>query len=179
MKRLFVLALVCSATTVFARPPMLAPEEVEAVNAQAQYSPTPTPMQNSTLPPAPGRVQGMTPPVTGTLVYPGQPPLSPVPADIPAGQVICDTCQGGGIPLYTRVKVVQARKIAPCAVSKIVSVPDPCNPCGVVFIEICVPPCACETIECHPRKNRTVFNYGKYAVKVTERHGHLVVNYDN
>jgi len=179
MKRLLALVLVCSATTAFARPPMLVPQNAGSVNYQAQYSPTPVPVPNSALPPAPGFVPGTTSSVSGTIVYPGQPTLSPVPAGIPAGQIICDACDGGYLPLYNRVRVVQARKIAPCAVSKIVSVPDPCNPCQVVFVEICVPPCACETIECHPRKNRTVFNYGKYAVKVTERHGTLVINYDN
>jgi len=182
MKRLLALALVCSASTTFARPPMLVPENIGRIEYQAQYAPTPTPVPvpNSALPPAPGQVPVPSTLGSGTIVYPGQPSLAPVSQGLPvAGQIICDACDGGAIPLYRRVKVVQARNIAPCAVSKIVSVPDPCNPCGVVFIEICVPPCACETIECHPHKNRTVFNYGKYAVKVTERHGCLVVNYDD
>lgn len=173
MKRLLALALVCSATTTFARPPMPAPESAGPIQYQAQYAPTPAP-----TPMAPNASENM-PTVSGTLVYPGQPTLSPIPAGIPAGQVVCDACNGGGIPLYTRVRVLRPRNIAPCAVSKIVSVPDPCNPCNVVFLEICVPPCACETIECRPHMNRTVFNYGKYSVRVTERHGTLVVSYDD
>lgn len=179
MKRLLALALVCSATTTFAHQPMLAPPGPGIINYQAQYSPTPIPAPNSTMPPAPGAIHGDPPVISGAIVVPGQPALTPVPANIEAGCVVCDAAVGGYIPLYPKVRVVQARKIAPCAVSKIVSVPDPCNPCKVVFIEICVPPCACENIICHPRKNRTVFDYGKYAVNVTERHGMLVVNYDN
>ncbi|WP_437226106.1 hypothetical protein SH661x_004410 [Planctomicrobium sp. SH661] len=163
MKRLLTLALVVgAATTAFARPPMQAPEVTGPINYQAQYSPTPVPTPSSELPPSPG--------------------LQPVPAGVVVtepGCIVCDSSVGGAIPLYRKVRVVHERNIAPCAVSKIVSVPDPCNPCKCVFIEICVPPCACEEVECSTRHNRTVFNYGKYSVKVTERHGTLVVNYQD
>lgn len=179
MKRLLALAVVCTAaTTTFARPPILVPENAGAVNYQAQYSPVPTP--DPSIPPAPGMIHRVPPAPMGAIVVPGQPQqLAPIPATIEPGHIICDASAGGYLTLYPKVRVVQSRKIAPCAVPKIVSVPDPCDPCKVVFIEICVPPCACEHVECSPRKNRTVFNYGKYAVNVTERHGMLVVNYDD
>jgi len=176
MKRLLALALVLSASTIsMAREPIQAPPALGRVDYQAQYSPVPTP----SIPPAPGTLHGDPPVISGAIIYDAQPGLSPIPADIQPGVVVCDACNGGHISLYKKVNVHHARKIHPCAVSKIVSVPDPCNPCKCVFIEICVPPCQCDEVVCHPRRNRTVFHYGEYSVKVTERNGFLVVNYDN
>ncbi|WP_437186594.1 hypothetical protein SH668x_003750 [Planctomicrobium sp. SH668] len=172
MKRFFAMALViASATTAFARPPMVAPAIGEIVSADEQYAPVPTRVLHSqlgALQPEPDIV------VNGAIVVPGH----GIPVTVQPGCFVCDSCDGGTLGLYPRVKVIQARNIAPCAVKKIVAVPNPCDHCESVLIEICVPPCACETVECQPRRNRTIFDYGDYAVKVTERKGVLFVNYD-
>lgn len=161
MKRLFTLALLLGATTVAgAREPMFAPTLAQGnvINHEANYSPTPA-----------------------------DEALHPVPAGSAVGTIVCDACDADGIELYCDVKVIQARKIHPCAVPKIVKVPnpcyDPCNPCcdaaPCVYVKICVPPCGCEEVTCSKRGDRTKFDYGKYAVKVTNRRGTLVINYDS
>lgn len=166
MKKLIAFALLLGGTTMAnGREPIFAPglPHQGAINYEAQYSPTPA----------------------GEYVVEDE-ALHPVPAGSPIGTIVCDACDANGIELYEHVKVVQARKIHPCAVSKIVQVPNPCyDPCcplnsdPCVFVEICVPPCACEEVRCSKRGDRVKFDYGKYAVKVTNRRGLLVVNYDN
>ncbi len=82
-------------------------------------------------------------------------------------------------PLYTNVKVLDRRNIHPCAVRKIVQVNDPCDKCCKVFVEICVPPCATETVRCYRNGNRLRFCYGQYSVDVTSRRHDVVVNYND
>lgn len=179
MKKLIALALVCgAATTSWGRQPILVPAAAEPVLYQAgQYSPQPTPATPIPAPPSPGTIPGdpsTLRPIPQTVV-PG-----PMPgASIEPGTIVCDASAAPLIPLYPKVKVIQARNMADCPVSKIVAVPDPCNPCQCVFVAICVPACACERVYCSPHKDRVVFDYGKYAVKVTNRHGTLFVNYDD
>jgi hypothetical protein len=161
MKRLIAMAVLCgTAATATAHQPMPAPA-IGPVEYTAGYTPEPVPTPNA------------------VVVAPGQQVLTPIPAQVVPGTVVCNSCDGGHIELYKKVRVVHTRNIAPCAVSKIVSVPDPCNPCKCVFIEICVPPGKCENIEVEPRKNRVVFDYGRYSVQVTERRGTLWVNYQD
>ncbi|WP_417848269.1 hypothetical protein [Thalassoglobus sp.] len=166
MKKFVALALLLGATTITnAREPIMVPAAPQdsAIAYQADYSPTPA---------------------QGVVVDDG---LQPVPAGSPIGTIVCDSCDAQGIELYRNVKVIQARKIHPCAVPKIVQVPNPCydrcNPCGkepeCVFVEICVPPCACEEVSICKDGRRTKFDYGKYGVKVTNRRGTLVINYDS
>ena len=189
MKKLIVLALVCGAGTVcWARQPMLAPLESALTAYQAEpYSPTPTP--NLPIPPAPGAIP-QTPPTPNLTPIPetSSPAMQgSVPRQLPmiTGPVvtqpciICDAAMAPMIPLYPKVRVIQSRNIAPCAVPKIVAVPDPCHPGACVFISICVPPGTCENVYTHAHHERVVFDYGKYAVKVTNRHGTLFVNYDD
>lgn len=162
MKKLMAFALLIGATTIAsAREPIFAPafSQQHAV----QYSPTPA----------------------GELAL-AEEDLHPVPAGSEVGTIVCDACDANGIELYECVKVVQARKIHPCAVSKIVKVPnpcyDPCCPCNAnpcVYVEICVPPCGCEEVRCSKGGDRVKFDYGKYAVKVTNRRGTLFINYDS
>ncbi|SFI27815.1 hypothetical protein [Planctomicrobium piriforme] len=170
MKKLLALALVLgAATTTLARQPMLAPELSGPQTHTAQYSPNPTPA--IPVPPSPGIIDA---PSTGAIV------MSPVPdANMQPGVIMGEAIAAPVFPLYRNVKYVQERNIAPCAVKKIVSVPDPCNPCSCVFVCICVPPCACEDVYCSPHKDRMVFDYGEYKVNITERRGTLVVNYDD
>lgn len=166
MKKLVAFALLIGATTIAnAREPFFAPafQGETAINYEANYSPTPA----------------------GEIIVEDE-GLHPVPAGSSIGTIVCDACDAQGIELYDCVKYIQTRKIHPCAVSKIVKVANPCydpccpcnsNPC--VYVEICVPPCGCEEVRCSKGGDRTKFDYGKYAVKVTNRRGTLVVNYDS
>jgi hypothetical protein len=190
MQKLIVLALVSAAGTVcWARQPMIAPLGTTMAAFQAPGTVTPSPTPNLTIPPSPGVVPQTSsqpnltpipetghPPVPGYL--PGQIPMTSG-AIITQPCIVCDAAMGPMFPLYPKVRVIQPRNIAPCAVPKIVAVPDPCQPCGCVFISICVPAGACENVYTQPHAERVVFDYGKYAVKVTNRRGTLVVNYDD
>jgi hypothetical protein len=109
---------------------------------------------------------------------PGQPPITSGTI-ITQPCIVCDAAMAPMFPLYPKVRVIQPRNIAPCAVPKIVAVPDPCHPGACVFISICVPPGTCENVYTQAHADRVVFDYGKYAVKVTNRRGTLVVNYDD
>jgi hypothetical protein len=89
--------------------------------------------------------------------------------------------------LYPCVRYKDRHHIAPCAVPMCVAVRDPCAPrdrCGCngppkcVLVEICVPPCGCAKITCRHDGTRVRYDYGKYAVNITSRHGVIVVHYD-
>ncbi len=170
MKKFLALVLMLgAASTTLARQPMLAPESLAV-----------KPTLASPVPPAPGvsteDMQGVQK-VTGTLVV--NPP-QPVPelSRIEPGVIVCDAIAAPTYyTTYTKVNYLLERNIAPCAVKKLVAVPDPCNPCKCVLVAICVPPCACEEVIVHPRKDRVTFNYGKYQVRITARNGHLNVVY--
>ena len=89
--------------------------------------------------------------------------------------------------LFTAVRYVDKREMHPCAVPKIIRVNDPCacndpcNCCGTkcVYIQICVPPCGCEEVKCRREGDRVRYDYGKYAVDVRIKKGHIVVDYQN
>ena len=82
-----------------------------------------------------------------------------------------------GRQLYCNVEVKDRHNMHPCAVSKIVEVPDPCNPCCCVLVEICVPPCECECVE--RKDDRVTYDYGDYEVEIRAKKGRLVVDYDD
>lgn len=165
MKKLVAIAMLLGATTI-------ATGRERAVVAQLD---------------APLAYQSNYSPVPATPTVADDDTLHPVPAGSPIGQVVCDACDAGGLELYQNVHVKQSRKIHPCAVPKIVQVPnpcyDPCNPCcdqnPCVLVEVCVPPCGCECVSVTKNGRRTKLDYGKYAVKVTERNGRLFINYDS
>jgi hypothetical protein len=131
-------------------------------------------------PPAPG-IEGAVPP--------GPIPLSvqPVPEMGPAAAGGPPIAMAPGLALYPRVKYHDKRHIAPCAVPMIVAVRDPCanrDPCSAcgppkcVLVEICVPPCGCPKICTKHDGAKVRYDYGKYAVNITSRHGIIVVDYD-
>lgn len=81
--------------------------------------------------------------------------------------------------LFTDVKVRHPRKMHPCAVPTIVEVPDPCDPCCTVLVEICAPPCELRCVKPHGLlKRQTRFDYGKHKVDIIPRRGRLIVDYD-
>jgi hypothetical protein len=121
--------------------------------------------------------------VVATLGQPSFGQAAPTPglAPVPDQAYVTPSAPVTAAPvaLYCNVKYRDQRNIAPCAVSKIVQVPDPCNPCCCVNVEICVPPCACECVRVSKCGTRVTYNYGKYQVQVTSRHGRVVVDYDD
>ena len=100
--------------------------------------------------------------------------------------------EGAVLTLYPNVRYKDERNIAPCAVSQIVMVKDPCplpcdpcNPCAVpevrcVAVQICVPPCsACPPkITCRRGGEYVKYDYGKYRVEIRSRRGCVTVDYD-
>lgn len=122
--------------------------------------------------------------LTPVPAVPGSPYGQPVGEHVVQGPVYVDAAPE---PLFTNVKYVDKREMHPCAVSKIIRVNDPCackdqcNCCGpkCVYIEICVPPCGCEEVKCRRDGDRVRYDYGKYAVDVRVKKGHIVVDYQN
>jgi hypothetical protein len=159
-------------------------------------SPPPAPAMNPVLqapandavPPAP------LPPVTSSA----PPSALPLPEAAPPGPVIPVPAAPGAVMagsppvqlapapvLFPNVKYRDRRHIAPCAVPMYVAVRDPCErhdrfSCGppkCVLVEICVPP-GMPRITCRHDGTRVRYDYGRYAVNITSKHGVVVVNYD-
>jgi len=185
------LCLLTLAATTHGREPIYIPSAPsDVLFQQDNYSPQPPPapgivptpaldyqpMPSPAVGPSPGHVVEYPP-----NAYPQHPPaMLPMPIDqIEPGHIICDACSVPPVPMFRAVTVRQARNIHPCAVRKIVSVPDPCDKCRCVFVEICVPPCACEDIRCGLLGRRTRFDYGKYSVTVIARRNRLIVDYND
>ncbi|HXY36599.1 MAG TPA: hypothetical protein VEI07_20355 [Planctomycetaceae bacterium] len=138
-------------------------------------------------PPAPG-IEGAVPP--GPMPAPSQPlppSVQPVPATGPAAAGGPPVVMAPGVALYPRVRYHDKRHIAPCAVPMVVAARDPCagkDPCSscgppkCVLVEICVPPCGCPKICVKHDGAKVRYDYGKYAVNITSRHGVVVVHYD-
>jgi len=86
-----------------------------------------------------------------------------------------------GVPaaLYPNVKVRDVRRIHPDAVTKVVSVRNPCDPSSCVLVEICVPPCKCERVRIRRNGNFVHYDYGRFAVDVVSRpDGLIMIDYD-
>ena len=112
---------------------------------------------------------------TPTIADPALPPLEELPSQ--AAPYSAPAVQP--VALYRNVKYRDERKMHPCAVPTIVQVPDPCNPCCCVNIQICAPPCECLCVRRGGLLGRKiVFDYGKYQVDVRNRNGCLIVDYD-
>lgn len=163
MKKLCAVLLVLgSVGTSWGRQPVPAPSAISPVGLEVgDLSPQPTPAVPLQAVPEVVQTSHQIVPV------PEQPGM--ILGNVPAYPVV---------PLYPTV-VRKQRNIHPCAVQKIVSVPDPCDPCRCVCIAICVPPCACERVSVSRRGDRVNFHYGKYEVDVTARRGKLIVSYED
>lgn len=113
----------------------------------------------------------------GTVV-----PGEPIPGQPYPGGVI-ESYPAGGAPLYTNVRYKDLRNIHPCAVPKVVMVPDPCaDPCcgaACVPVQICVPPCGCERVKVSKGGNKIKYDYGKYQVEIRVKRNHIEVDYDD
>lgn len=123
--------------------------------------------------------------VTASTVESAQ-ELYPVP-EVPMMAEHGEFVDSVAIPLFTNVKYTDRDEMAPCAVSKIIAVKDPCacrhdcDCCGpeCVYIEICVPTCGCELISCRRHGDRIRYDYGKYAVDVRVKKGFIEVDYQD
>ena len=91
--------------------------------------------------------------------------------------------------LFHCVRYEDLRNIHPCAVTKIVSIKDPCwkpDPCSYecqvapcVLVKICVPPCGCPKVRVTRNGSKVKFDYGKYEVEISSRNGVVKVDYDD
>lgn len=104
-------------------------------------------------------------------------PTPAIPEEVPVPVVAAPVYVGPA--LFTKVKVKDERKIHPCAVSVVVSAPDPCNPKCQVCVEVCVPPCTPAEVSCRRCGEKIVYDFGKYEVKLTARRGRVVIDYDS
>lgn len=117
-----------------------------------------------------------------TVVGAAQMPPAPTPIPIPEGMVVA---MGTPVELYHNVRYKDLRNIHPCAVEKIVAVPnpcpDPCNACcqSCVFVKICVPTCDCYETKCSKHGSKIKYDFGKYEVEITSARGVVVVDYDD
>lgn len=111
------------------------------------------------------------------------PAPEPLLAPLPEETIVMST--SSAVELYHCVKYKDLKNIAPCAVEKIVAVPDPCpDPCNTcspqcVYVKVCVPPCDCYETKCKRRGKKIVMDFGKYQVEITSARGEVVVDYDD
>lgn len=118
----------------------------------------------------------------------------PMPLIAPEGQPVP---HGQPVPtqtvqLYPYVKYEDLDNRHPCAVTKIVAVPDPCKRCrhhgrdccqqcgpGCVYVQICVPPCGCPKVKVKRHGRKIEFDYGDYEVEIESKNGVVEVDYDD
>lgn len=127
---------------------------------------------------------------------------APAPTPVPEHGTIVEAAPEA---LFEHVKYKDLHEMAPCAVPRIIAVNDPCDePCDccekscgckkscgcektccacekkVVFIQICVPECSCEEeVICRRDGDRVRYDFGKYAVDVRVKKGHIEVDYQD
>lgn len=123
--------------------------------------------------------------------YDTPPPAPGIGGSVPPGPISANAQpmpMSSGMPLYDCVKYHDRHNIAPCAVPMVVAVKDPCakkDACGCcappkcVMVKICVPNCGCPKVCCKHDGARVRYDYGKYAVNITSKHGVVVVDYDD
>ena len=123
----------------------------------------------------------------GTYVAPPAPAAGVAPPAPGGGPAV----KAGPAPirLFHCVKYRDLHHIAPCAVTKIVKIvdpcwkPDPCNCCQqcppCVYVMVCVPPCGCADVRVSRNGHVVRYDYGKYAVDIVSRNGKIYIDYDD
>jgi len=110
-------------------------------------------------------------------------PVIPQPAPViyEVGQIV--DCP---VPLASCVRVEDECNIAPNAVPVVVAVRDPSLPpwhagCseGVVFVEVCIPPCPLQSLVVSPCRTRIRMDFGHYQVDLKSKNGMVIIDYDN
>jgi len=118
-------------------------------------------------------------------------------------QPVPEASDSAAIELFNCVEYKDLDEMAPCAVTKIIQVNDPCacrdacNCCSrkCVYIQICVPPpcvcqslpaccgssppCSCERVRSRKGGDRVRYDYGEYAVDVRVKDGYIEVDYQD
>ncbi|MEX2287618.1 MAG: hypothetical protein WD648_11050 [Planctomycetaceae bacterium] len=136
-------------------------------------------MTQATVPPAPAAAGEEGPPGAHAepMPMPTQPRIEPMPDGVHGPM--------DAVQLYDCVKYEDLDNIHPCAVTKIVAVPDPCQSdcdrcCArYVYVQICVPPCECPEIKNSHHGKKVKYDYGKYEVEITSKKGTIYVDYDD
>ncbi len=161
------------------RPPVLPPDPVVAPASHLVVPPTPKKPRTTYRPELPPDPQIVQPPVVVPPVV-DQPVVGEQPVIIDYEPL----AEAPTIQMFEKVRYTGKRKVAPNAVTKLVIIRDPSQPkrtaptCrNCVAIEICVPPCACESIKANKAENVVRYNYGKYGVEVRIKKGRVVVQY--
>lgn len=96
------------------------------------------------------------------------------------------------VQLFPYVKYEDPENVHPCAVTKIVAVPDPCARCrhhgrhrcaqcrpSCVYVRICVPPCGCPKVKVKHHGRKIEYDYGEYEVEIESKNGVIEVDYDD
>lgn len=150
-------------------PPAPVLDQVQQAPAYDAVPPAPLPPVMNSAPPSALPLPEAAPPGIPGTVAAGAPPVILAPAPV----------------LFPKVKYIDRRHIAPCAVPMYVAVRDPCErhdrcSCGppkCVLVQICVPP-GTPKITSRRDGSKVRYDYGRYAVNITSKHGVVVVNYD-
>ncbi len=114
-----------------------------------------------------------------------QMPPAPEPSLLPMPEHTVVMSTSAPLELFQCVRYKDLKNIHPCAVEKIVAVPDPCpdpcNPCAqnCVYVSVCVPPCDCYETKCKRNGKKLVMDFGKYKVEITSVRGQVIVDYDD
>ncbi|MAT16812.1 MAG: hypothetical protein CMJ46_16255 [Planctomyces sp.] len=142
--------------------------------------------------------------LTVSFQAPDAPPAEPLPypqeptSVYSDGPALSSGMSAAPMQLYHCVEVEDRHNIHPCAVTKIVSVLDPCPPAcgscggcdscnscgtccprGCVFVQICVPPCGCPEVKVSRHGSKVKYDYGEYEVEITSDDGVVKVDYDD
>lgn len=121
-------------------------------------------------------------PILGLPVFAQTQVVPPAPMPIPDQSYVAAPAAPmvvTPVALYTNVRVKDQRNIAPCAVPTIVQVPDPCNDCGCVNVQICVPACEPVCVKTSKCGKKVKYDYGDYEVEITSARGRVIVDYDD
>lgn len=95
--------------------------------------------------------------------------------------------KGRSVQLYRNVKYKDLDEVAPCAVPKIIRVPNPCyKPCSCccpqqprcVYIKVCVPHCGCAEVDVEDDGD-VELDYGEYAIDVRQKDHYIEVDYQD
>ncbi|MAG93050.1 MAG: hypothetical protein CMJ48_04805 [Planctomycetaceae bacterium] len=105
----------------------------------------------------------------------------------PAPKGAVHVAKPAAVELFQCVEYDDLDNIHPCAVPRIVQMPDPCaccDPCSCckpkcVNVRICVPPCGCPKVRVTRKGNKVKYDYGKYEVELTVKKGYIEVDYDD
>ncbi len=121
------------------------------------------------------------PPSGQPLHAPGTRPPEGAPAYLPERSFPQGPPPGELEPvvLYQNVRIRDPHRAHPLGVPTIIPVPDPRDHCGVVYVEVCMPPCPCLSFWHNRRGTRAEFDFGRYEIDIITRRGVVIIDYDS